>query len=197
MCWSVVRRRIEPAALEVAINRRRFRQTVCVLDAEFTISPAAVSDAVDIHAIKLRAFAEEGRLSGTMDLPPLQEDLAAVERDIRANTVLIVRDAERTVGSARGEVSGTSCEIRAVCVDPSYQGRGIGAALLQAVEHAHPDVAQYELTTNTLVPGNVEFYQRHGYRIVGRTSFTDRIVLAHLIKTTAIGDHSRPDSPYS
>ena len=186
-----------PGTLEVAINSPRFRQTVCVLGAEFTIVPAAVSDAADIHAIKMRAFAEEARLSGTMDLPPLQEDLAAVERDIRAHTVLIVRDAGRAVGSARGEVSGTSCEIRAACVDPSYQGRGIGAALLRAIEHAHPDVVQFELTTNTLVPGSVEFYQRHGYRRVGRTSFTDRIVLAHLINTTAIGDHPRPGSRYS
>ena len=181
-------------ACEVGVHRPRFRQTGRVPDAEFTIAPAAISDAADILAIKLRAFAEEGRLSGTMDLPPLQEDLAAVERDIRAHTVLIARDTGRTVGSARGEVSGSSCEIRAVCVDPPYQGRGIGAALLRALEHAHPDVAQFELTTNTLVPGNVEFYQRHGYRIVGRTSYTDRIVLAHLTKTTAIGVDPRPAS---
>jgi len=159
-----------------------------VPDAEFTIVPAVVSDAADIHAIKMRAFAEEGRLSGTMDLPPLQEDLAAVERDIRTHTVLIARDGRRTVGSARGEMSGTSCEIRAVCVDPTYQGRGIGATLLGAIEQAHPNVARFELTTNTLVPGNVEFYERHGYQVVGRTRYTDRIVLAHLIKTTGVGN---------
>jgi ribosomal protein S18 acetylase RimI-like enzyme len=154
-----------------------------VPNAEFTIAPAEVSDAADIHTVKMRAFAEEGRLSGTRDLPPLQEDLAAVERDIRTHTVLIVRADGRTVGSARGQVSGTSCEIRAVCVDPSYQGRGIGAALVRAIEEAYPDVEQFELTTNTLVPGNVEFYERHGYEVVGRTTYTDTIVLAHLIKT--------------
>jgi ribosomal protein S18 acetylase RimI-like enzyme len=132
-----------------------------------------------------------------MDLPPLQEDVAAIERDIRTNIVLVVRDAGRTVGSARGEVSGTSCEIRAVCVDPSYQGRGIGNALLRAIEQAHPDVAQFELTTNTLVPGNVEFYERHGYRIVGRTAYTDRIVLAHLIKTSASDDNDPSVSDHS
>jgi GNAT superfamily N-acetyltransferase len=98
------------------------------------------------------------------------------------HSVLIARVAGRTVGSARGEVSGRSCEICAVCVDPLYQGRGIGAAFVRAIEQAQPDVAQFELTTNTLVPGNVEFHERHGYQVVGRTRYRDRIVLAHLIK---------------
>ena len=166
----------------------RILDTYCVPDAEYTIVPAADSDAAEIYAIKMRAFAEEGRLSGSMDIPPLQEDLPVVERDIRMHSVLIARVAGRAVGSARGEVSGTSCEIRAVCVDPLYQGRGIGAALVRAIEQAHPDVAQFELTTNTLVPGNVEFYERHGYQVVGRTRYTDRIVLAHLIKMTGVGN---------
>lgn len=158
--------------------------------AECIIVPADVADAADILEVKLRAFAEEGRLCGSMAIPPLQEDLAAVERDILTHCVLVARIAGRMVGSARGTTSGTSCEIRAVCVDPAHQGRGIGAALLRAVELAHPDVARFELTTNTLVPGNVEFYERRGYQVVGRTQYTDRIVLAHLHKTT--GDGARP-----
>lgn len=150
---------------------------------DITITAASIADAADVHAIKMRAFAEEGRLSGTNDIPPLQETLAAVQADIENNTVLIARDGEVTVGSARAEVSGTSCKIRAVCVDPSYQGRGIGAALMRALEERHSDAAEFRLTTNTLVPGNVEFYERHGYTVVERTQYTDRIVLAHLVKT--------------
>lgn len=157
---------------------------------QLTIHPAEVADASDIHAIKLLAFAEEGRLSGSMELPPLQEDQASVEHDVRSHTVLVARVDGQTVGSARGEVSGTTCEIRAVCVHPSYQGRGVGTALMRAIEQAHPDAEQFELTTNTLVPGNVEFYERHGYTVVDRSTYRDSIVLAHLVKVTGADNHT-------
>ena len=126
--------------------------------ADVVIVPATLADASDIYALKMRAFEQEGRLVGSMDIPPLQEDLQSVEHDIRTHSVVIARLDGRTVGSARGELAGTSCAIRAVCVDPEYQGRGVGAALMTAIEQAHPDVAEFKLTTNILVPGNVAFY---------------------------------------
>jgi GNAT superfamily N-acetyltransferase len=156
--------------------------------AKVTIAAAAASDAAEIRALMVRAFAEEGRLSGTMDIPPLQESVADIERDIEAHTVLIACDGERIIGSARGRFTGASCEIRAVCVDPSHQGRGIGAALLEAVEQTHAEAVRFELTTNTLVPGNVAFYERRGYHVVDRTQYSETIVLAHLLKTVGAGD---------
>ena len=74
--------------------------------------------------------------------------------------------------------------MRGVSVEPSYQGRGIGGALLAAVEHAHPNVERFDLTTNTLVPGNVAFYERRGYRVIEFTRHTDKIVLAQMSKFT-------------
>ena len=148
----------------------------------YLIVPADPADAEVIHAIKMRAFAEEGRLSENMEIPPLTEAVSAIERDIRNHTVLTARVAERIVGSARGIASGTICTIRAVCVEPTHHGRGIGAGLLRAIEHAHPDVERFELTTNTLVPGNVAFYERHGYQVIELTKYTGKIVLAEMRK---------------
>ena len=143
---------------------------------------ATAADAPLIRDLKLRAFAEEGRLSASMEIPPLTETLSAIELDIRTQTVLVVRDAQRIVGSARGIMTGTVCTIRAVCVEPSHHGKGLGGALLQAVEQAHPDVERFELTTNTLVPGNVAFYERRGYRVTELTRYTGKIVLAQMRK---------------
>ena len=150
-----------------------------------TIQPAAPADAAVIHEIKMRAFAEEGRLSGSTQIPPLMESVSAVELDIRTQTVLVARDAERIIGSARGIVAGTVCTIRAVFVEPSFQGLGIGAALLRAVEEALPDVERFELTTNTLVPGNVAFYERRGYQVTELTKHTEKIVLAQMRKSAS------------
>ena len=148
----------------------------------YPIQPAVPADAAIIHAIQMRAFAEEGRLSETLQIPPLTEEVAAIDLHIRTQTVLTVRDDERIIGSARGLVDGSVCTIRGVSVEPSYQGRGIGASLLGAIEQVHPDVERFELTTNTLVPGNVAFYERRGYEVFELTKYGDKIVLAQMRK---------------
>ncbi len=147
-----------------------------------TIRPAVPADAHTIHDIQMRAFAEEGRLGETTQIPPLMEDFAALEEDIRTQTVLTARDGDRIVGSARGILDGSECMIHRVSVEPSYQGRGIGVALVRAVEDAHPNVVRFTLTTNTLVPGNVAFYERRGYHVTELTKHGDKIVLARMAK---------------
>ena len=153
-----------------------------------SIRPAAAEDAVVIHAIQMRAFAEEGRLSENLHIPPLIEQVAAIEQHILTQTVLTARDGERIIGAARGVVDGVVCTLRGVIVEPDYQGRGIGASLLRAVEQAHPNVERFELTTNTLVPGNVAFYERHGYKVNELTKFTQKIVLAQMSKPAGACD---------
>lgn len=146
------------------------------------IARAVPEDAIVIHDIQMRAFAEEGRLSATVEIPPLMESVESIELLIRTQTVLIARDKDRIVGSARGIVAGPVCTIRGVLVEPSYQARGIGGSLLRAVEERHPQVERFELTTNTLVPGNVQFYERHGYHVHELTMHGDTIVLAQMRK---------------
>ena len=96
-----------------------------------SIGPAAPDDAVVLHEIQMRAFAEEGRLSGTVEIPPLTESVDSIELLIRTQTVLTARDGG---------------------------------------------------TTNTLVPGNVQFYERHGYTVHELTSHDETIVLAQMRK---------------
>jgi predicted N-acetyltransferase YhbS len=150
-----------------------------------SIHLARAEDAATIHAIQMRAFEQEAQLSGTTQIPPLTEALSAVEADIRTHTVLIAKDGEQIVGSARGVVSGSACMIHRVSVEPSHQRRGIGGKLVDAVEQAHPTVERFELTTNTLVPGNVAFYERRGYTVTQRRNFTAKIVLVDMQKQQA------------
>lgn len=156
----------------------------------YSILRAAPTDAALIHEMKMRAFAEEGRLSGNMQIPPLTEAVSTVEREIRTQTVLTAREEGRIIGSARGIVTGVVCTVRAVCVEPCFRRRGIGAALLDAIERTHPHVERFELTTNTLVPGNVAYYERRGYKLTALTKYTGKIVLAQMCKRARTRDAS-------
>ncbi len=154
----------------------------------YIIIPAIPADAEIIREIQMRAFAEEGRLSDNVQIPPLTEEVAAIELHICSQTVLVARDGERIVGSARGIVDGSTCTLRGVSVEPHHQGQGIGASLLRGVEQAHPTVERFVLTTNTVVPGNVSFYERHGYQVTELTRYSDNIVLAQMVKTAKATD---------
>jgi GNAT superfamily N-acetyltransferase len=148
----------------------------------YTISRAILEDAATMLDLQRRAFAEEGRRSGTQDIPPLIELLDSVIEHVHRQTALVARDNGMIIGTIRGIVKGQICTVRALAVDPANQGRGIGSALLKALERTLPDVAQFDLTTNTAMEGNVPFYERHGYRVTELTRHSELVTLAQMTK---------------
>jgi GNAT superfamily N-acetyltransferase len=68
-------------------------------------------------------------------------------------------------------VAEPNIHVNMLGVPPQFQGRGLGRALLERVHEMsrdHPDSVGISLTTESAA--NVPFYQRLGYRIVGRGS---------------------------
>src|SRR5689334_9087807 len=107
--------------------------------------------------LQRRAFAEEGRRSGSQDIPPLTEPLSAVIEHVRNETAFVARENGKIIGTIRGIVEGRVCTVRALAVDPANRGQGVGSSLLRTLERALPDVARFDLTTNTVMDGNVAF----------------------------------------
>jgi GNAT superfamily N-acetyltransferase len=146
------------------------------------IVPALLDDAPAMLAMQRLAFEPEARASRSREIPPLQETVDGIREHIRTATVLKAIDGERLLGSVRGVVAGDACVIRVLVIAPEAQGRGLGAALLAAIEDAHPRVERFELTTNMVMVGNVRFYLRHGYEVVEQVQHSPTIRLAHLRK---------------
>ena len=151
----------------------------------FTINRATNSDVAAMHSLQMRAFEEEGRRCGTRDIPPLQENMAAVAEHVQTQIALVAKEDDRIVGCVRGLLEGRVCTIRALVVDPSNHGRGFGSALLIALEAELKHIERVDLTTNTIMERNVPFYERHGYRVVEYTTPIPGITLAQMSKSAA------------
>ena len=72
--------------------------------------------------------------------------------------------------------------MRALVVDPAQQGRGLGSALLRALEASLPEVKRFQLTTNMVMENNVPFYERHGYVVYETEQYSELIRLAQMAK---------------
>jgi GNAT superfamily N-acetyltransferase len=57
-----------------------------------------------------------------------------------------------------------SCFIGRLIVHPEWQGKGVGARLMNAIEGRFYNVKRYELFTGTKSEGNIGFYMKLGYK---------------------------------
>ena len=120
-----------------------------------------------------------GPRDGLRRLFELAEDSAPeLDAYIGAGRVLVALDGDRVVGHLQltaTERAGEA-EVKNMAVDPAYQRRGIGRALMAAaIAHARRDgCATLVVATAAGDTGNLRFYQRLGFRMrsVERDAFT-------------------------
>jgi ribosomal protein S18 acetylase RimI-like enzyme len=127
------------------------------------ILPAEPAEYPDLWVMQRIAYATETLLYDE-PIPPMTQSQAEAIADCTRHQVLKACLAGRTVGSIRYRVQDGTCHIAKLMVLPEYRGRGIGSALLRAVETAVPGL-RYELFTGTRSLGNIRLYEHIGYRI--------------------------------
>jgi putative acetyltransferase len=91
-------------------------------------------------------------------------DLAAYERpDV---TLLVAREDGVALGCGAYQLQGDgSAELKSMFVVPQARGRGVGQAILAAIEHAlRGRVATLRLETGIKQPAAIDLYERAGFR---------------------------------
>ena len=136
--------------------------------ASVNILPARLNQSEALLALQQSAYQSEARLYNDWTLPPLTQTLASMCEDIATMTVLVATRAGSIVDSVRGRLGEDICHIGRLIVDPQWQGRGIGTALLDAIEECFPEAGSFELFTGSKSSGNLRLYQRLGYREIRR-----------------------------
>ena len=146
------------------------------------IQQASVEDADEILALQKLAYRSEARLYGDWSIAPLTQTLDQLRRQFSDPIILKACADGRIGGSARGVLRDGVCQVGRVIVHPDVQRRGIGSALLRAIEKAFPQAETFELFTGHLSEGNIRLYRRLGYE-VGRTQqVSDSLTLVFLNK---------------
>jgi tRNA (guanine37-N1)-methyltransferase len=135
---------------------------------EVEVRTATPADAGELLTLQLACWVSEAYANGSMDIPPLHEDLADVEAWIPAWTTFVVRSAGRLVGAVRCRLDGDEWAIGRLMVAPDLHGRGLGRWLLARAETAAPPEARrLSLFTGSASEDNLRLYRRAGYRPEG------------------------------
>lgn len=146
------------------------------------IVDAVPADAEAILALQKIAYEREARRYDDWTIPPMVETLESVRDQIAHHLVLKAIVDGRLAGSARGVVIGTVCEVCRLSVDPALQRRGIGSALIAAIEQRCPEVEAFELFTGNRSSENLRLYERHGYRHARTKVLSPEVALVFLRK---------------
>ena len=111
--------------------------------------------ATERDAAAIRALIDLYVADGTL-LPRSEEFIAS-----RAHEYIVAEAEGELVGCGHlDEYSPSVAEVRSLAVDPTHQGRGVGGALLEAVERL---AAVREYTTLFAVSNTEAFFRDRGY----------------------------------
>lgn len=152
------------------------------------ITPAAPEDAAELLALQRLAYQSEARLYGDWTMAPLTQTLEELCAEFPRLTVLKALDEDGAmIGSVRAEMDGEICRIGRLVVRPDRQRQGLGAALLAAIQAAHPQAARFALFTGAQSSGNLRLYARAGFAETARREVKPGLTLVFLEKPGSAG----------
>ena len=128
------------------------------------------ADLSEILDLQKRAFNEVAKLMGRYDLPPLLQSEEELRTEYLNGTVLkCISEDNRIIGSVRGYKDNENvCHIGKLIVDPAFQNRGIGKALMYEIERCYSTCEKFSLFTGEETPNTVFLYKKIGYQIIGK-----------------------------
>ena len=148
------------------------------------IATAEINDLPIILTLQKLAYQSEAQLVNDFSIPPLTQTLESITDDFNSGIILkaaLPSKPNEIVGSVRGRVVGSTLFIGRLIAHPSFQGQGIGTALLSRIESLYPD-KRYELFTSDRSSRNLSLYMKIGYREFKREPLNESVYFVFLEK---------------
>ena len=96
-----------------------------------TIKLAEKKDLPEILLLQKLCYQKEAKRYKDYSIPPLTQNLPEIEAEFPITTFLKLMHGAKIIGSIKGKVSGSTCEIGRLMVHPDYQRQGLGKGLIQ------------------------------------------------------------------
>lgn len=134
---------------------------------DILIQSAIIEDAPEILVLQRCCWVSEAIANDSLEIPPLHEDLEAVEQWVKTADVWTARRGGRLVGAVRAAEEDTAWQIGRIMVAPDLAGNGLGRRLLEHAEaHAPEHITRFELFTGRKSTRNILMYSRAGYTLL-------------------------------
>jgi ribosomal protein S18 acetylase RimI-like enzyme len=152
------------------------------------IQNAEINDLPSILELQKLAFQSEAALVEDYFIPPLTQTLDGIKEDFASGVILKAfarGNPNEIIGSVRGRFSENTLYIGKLIVNPSFQNRGIGTALLLHIESLYPK-ARYELFTSDRSDKSLSLYIRNGYAKFKQEPLNDNANIIFLQKSKGV-----------
>jgi GNAT superfamily N-acetyltransferase len=146
------------------------------------IIAAESKDAKEILELQSLAYQSEAKLYNDWSLPALTQTLESLCQELENSIFLKAIVKNKIVGSVRAKVENGICKIGRLIVNPEYQGKGIGTALLKHVEEMQKNTISFELFTGSKSLSNIRLYEKQGYVSSHTKVLSENVTLIFLVK---------------
>lgn len=138
----------------------------------FSTRTACLADLPAVLGVQHRAFSRVATdlLIDPKTLPPLRETLEDLKALHESGTRFFVAEEHGggIVGSVRASEVDGCVEVGRLVVDDGWQRRGVGSALMDALECSYPDTRCFRLFTGSEAAAPLALYKELGYRETSR-----------------------------
>lgn len=139
------------------------------MTAEISLEFVGPERAAEVRELMLAAFRE---YDATLTVPSsaMWETVEDVAGHIALGGAVLAECEGQSVGSGRFEMRDDHVYIGRLSVLPEFRGRGIGALMMTAIEQhaAAKGAPESRISVRTLLPRNIELYERLGYVVTDR-----------------------------
>jgi GNAT superfamily N-acetyltransferase len=128
------------------------------------ILQATIADAEEILTLQKLAYQSEAERYSNYNIPPLTQTLDEIKDQFRNHIFLKAVSEGRTIGTVRAYEENGTCYIGRLAVHPDSQNRGIGTALMKAIE-GYFKPQRFELFVGSRSDKNIYLYKKLRYAV--------------------------------